>query len=114
MPLDSLVGTNGRLGRHAARVVEGERQIVRRAADRAKADRCLPAPPTTSSTLTSARDARRRRRCDVDCLARSETAQAVRVRILVRVAAPVTHQPSSKASPTRNRPHLGAEKNYCP
>ena len=60
--------------------------------DRAKADRWLPAPPTASSTVTGARDARRRRRCDVDCLARSETAQAVRVRILVRQAVLVTYQ----------------------
>ena len=42
--------------------------------DRTEADRWLSAPPTASSTVTGARDARRRRRCDVDCLARSETA----------------------------------------
>jgi hypothetical protein len=136
MPLDSLVGANGRLGRHAAQTWSRARgnqsgePLVRDWAsswlqcahdrwrpahpDRAKADRCLPAPPTVSSTLTSARDARRHRRWDVGGLTRSKTAQAVRVRILVRVAAPVTHQPSGKASDPKTPPSGGSEQTYCP
>ena len=87
-------------------VVHDQRRPAR--PDRAKADRWLPAPPTASSTVTGARDARRsRRRCDADCLARSETAQAVRVRILVRVAAPVTHQPSGNTPDPKTPPSGG-------
>ena len=51
----------------------------------------LPRLSAASSTLTGDRDEWRRRHCDVGGLARSETAQTVGVRILVRVAAPVTH-----------------------
>ena len=89
-------------------VVHDQRRPAR--PDCAKADRWLPVPPTASSTVTGARDARRRRRCDVDCLARSETAQAVRVRILVRVAAPVTHQPSGNASDPKTPPSGASAK----
>ena len=66
--------------------------------DRAKADRCLPAPPCASSTATSARDARRRQHCDAGGLARSETARATGARILVRVAVPA--MTSSAQPPT--------------
>ena len=58
--------------------------------DRAKAVRRRSVPLPKSSSPAAARGAWRRRPCDLSGLAHSETAQAVRVRILSRLTASVT------------------------
>jgi hypothetical protein len=89
-------------------VVHDQRRPAR--PDRAKADRWLPVPPTASSTVTGARDARRHRRWDVGGLARSETTQAVRVRILSRLAVLVTYQTLRNASNPKTPPSGASAK----
>ena len=78
--------------------------------DHAKADQSRPVPPSKSSAPPAARDAWRRRLCDPSGLAHSETAQAVRVRILVRVASSVTHQSLGNASDPKTPPSGASAK----
>ena len=96
----------------ASPVLHDQRRPAR--PDRAKADRWLPAPPTASSTVTGARDARRRRHCDLGSLAHSETAQVVRARILSRLAASVTYHTLRNASGTKTSPVRGLSKVTAP
>ena len=81
--------------------------------DRAKVDRRRPVPLPKSSAPPAARDAWRRRSCDLSGLAHSETAQAVRVRILVRVAVTVMHQSLGNASDPKTPPS-GASAKFPP
>ena len=67
-------------------------------------------PLPKSSAPAAARDAWRRRSCDLSGLAHSETAQAVRVRILVRVASSVTHQSLGNASDPKTPPSGASAK----
>ena len=78
--------------------------------DRAKVDRRRPVPLPKSSAPPAARDAWRRRSCDLSGLAHSETAQAVRVRILVRVAVTVMHQSLGNASDPKTPPSRASAK----
>ena len=78
--------------------------------DRAKVDESRPVPPSKSSAPPAARDAWRRRSCDLSGLAHSETAQAVRVRILVRVAVTVMHQSLGNASDPKTPPSGASAK----
>ena len=78
--------------------------------DRAKVDQSRPVPLPKSSAPAVARDAWRRRSCDLSGLAHSETAQAVRVRILVRVASSVTHQSLGNASDPKTPPSGASAK----
>ena len=83
--------------------------------DRAKAVRRRSVPLPKSSSPAAAGDAWRRRPCDLlSDLAHSETAQAVRVRILSRLTASVTYHTLCNASPARKRPPSGAQQNYRP
>jgi hypothetical protein len=70
-------------------------------------------PLPKSSSPPPARDAWRRPPCHLSGLAHSETAQAVRVRILVRVASSVTHRPPGNASDGK-RPPSGASAKLPP
>ena len=78
--------------------------------DRAKVDQSRPVPLPKSSAPPAARDAWRRRSCDLSGLAHSETAQAVRVRILVRVAVTVMHQSLGNASDPKTPPSGASAK----
>ena len=78
--------------------------------DRAKVDQSRPVPPSKSSAPPAARDAWRRRLCDPSGLAHSETAQAVRVRIPVRVAVAVMHQSLGNASDPKTPPSGASAK----
>ena len=78
--------------------------------DRAKVDQSRPVPLPKSSAPAVARDAWRRRSCDLSGLAHSETAQAVRVRIPVRVAVAVMHQSLGNASDPKTPPSGASAK----
>ena len=78
--------------------------------DRAKVDQSRPVPPSKSSPPAVARDAWQRRSCDLSGLAHSETAYAVRVRILVRVASSVMHQSLGNASDPKTPPSGASAK----
>jgi hypothetical protein len=67
-------------------------------------------PTNASSFVTGARDEWRRRPCDLRDLAHSETAGAVRVRILVRVASSVMHQSPGNVSDPKTPPVRGLSK----
>jgi hypothetical protein len=78
--------------------------------DRAKAVRRRSVPLPKSSSPAAARGAWRRRPCDLSGLAHSETAQAVRVRILSRLAAPVTYHTLRNASDPKTPPSGASAK----
>jgi hypothetical protein len=78
--------------------------------DRAKAVRRRSVPLPKSSSPAAARDAWRRRPCDLSDLAHSETAQAVRVRILSRLTASVTYHTLRNASGPKTPPVRGSAK----
>ena len=67
-------------------------------------------PPSKPSPPAATRDAWRRRPCDLSGLAHSETAQAVRVRIPVRVAVAVMHQSLGNASDPKTPPSGASAK----
>ena len=67
-------------------------------------------PPSKSSSPPAARDAWRRRSCGLSGLAHSETAYAVRLRILVRVASSVMHQSLGNASDPKTPPSGASAK----
>ena len=72
--------------------------------DRANAVRRRPVPPSKSSSPAAARDAWRRRPCDLSDLARSETSPAVWVRILIRLSSSVTYHTLRNASDPKAPP----------
>ena len=67
-------------------------------------------PLPKSSSPAAARDVWRRCPCDLSDIAHSETAQAVRVRIPVRVAVAVMHQSLGNASDPKTPPVRGSAK----
>ena len=84
----------------------GSPRQVPRSAHRRPMRACL----SPRSAPPAARDAWRRRLCDPSGLAHSETAQAVRVRIPVRVAVAVMHQSLGNASDPKTPPSGASAK----
>ena len=76
--------------------------------DRAKVDRRRPVPLPKSSAPAVARDAWRRRSCDLSGLAHSESALAIRVSILVRSMDSVTYQVLRNALNPKTPPVRGS------